>query len=312
MHERATLAFGLQIRVKITLRELLDEARESGAAEDPVIRDRLAQLYIESEVLRLNALRGLSAIMRTGVPGPEGSLGKWQWADVNQALTELALELRGGRAVSTTTAGRYRFLRARANSIEGGTTEILKTSSPSACSACRGCDEVRAHRRPAGDPAHRARVPRQPLPGRGGRCLALEDERGFTDDQWARSPSSAGRRSWCPRTTAGSGSASSSSRAAGAARLRARADAAALDGRGRARDLRRRAREQRAEWLPGLAEGERRGTIAQLLLAAVQGGDAGDGLTGTLEAVPDAAGADLLVVPTGHERLAVVDLRGAA
>jgi alkylation response protein AidB-like acyl-CoA dehydrogenase len=126
MHERATLAFGLQIRVKITLRELLDEARASGAAEDPIVRDRLAQLYIESEVLRLNALRGLSAIMRTGVPGPEGSLGKWQWAEVNQALTELALELRGGRAVLDDDRWTYRFLRARANSIEGGTTEILK------------------------------------------------------------------------------------------------------------------------------------------------------------------------------------------
>jgi alkylation response protein AidB-like acyl-CoA dehydrogenase len=126
MHERATLAFGLQIRVKITLGELLDEARESGATADPVIRDRLAQLYIESEVLRLNALRGLSAIMRTGVPGPEGSLGKWQWADVNQALTELALELRGSRAVLDDDRWTYRFLRARANSIEGGTTEILR------------------------------------------------------------------------------------------------------------------------------------------------------------------------------------------
>jgi alkylation response protein AidB-like acyl-CoA dehydrogenase len=126
MHERATLAFGLQIRVKVTLGELLAEARESGAAEDPVIRDRLAQLYIESEVLRLNALRGLSAIMRTGVPGPEGSLGKWQWAEVNQELTELAVELRGGRAVLDDDRWTYRFLRARANSIEGGTTEILK------------------------------------------------------------------------------------------------------------------------------------------------------------------------------------------
>jgi alkylation response protein AidB-like acyl-CoA dehydrogenase len=126
MHERATLAFGLQIRVKITLGELLADARESGAAEDPIIRDRLAQLYIESEVLRLNALRGLSAIMRTGVPGPEGSLGKWQWAEVNQALTELALELRRGRAVLDDDRWTYRFLRARANSIEGGTTEILK------------------------------------------------------------------------------------------------------------------------------------------------------------------------------------------
>jgi alkylation response protein AidB-like acyl-CoA dehydrogenase len=126
MHERATLAFALQVQVKIALRRLVEEARASGAGADPMVRDRLAQLHIETEVLRLNALRGLSAIMRTGVPGPEGSLGKWQWADVNQALTELAMDLRGERAVLHDETWTYRFLRARANSIEGGTTEILK------------------------------------------------------------------------------------------------------------------------------------------------------------------------------------------
>jgi alkylation response protein AidB-like acyl-CoA dehydrogenase len=126
MHERATLAFGLQIAVKLALRELMDEARQSRAARDPLVRDRLAQLYIEAEVLRLNAYRGLSAIMRDGVPGPEGSLGKWQWAEVNQALTELAMDLRGPRAVLYDDTWTFRFLRARANSIEGGTTEILK------------------------------------------------------------------------------------------------------------------------------------------------------------------------------------------
>ena len=99
MHERATLAFGLQIAVKRALRQLMDEAKSAGGADDPQVRDRLAQLYIESEVLRLTAYRGLSAIMRDGVPGPEGSLGKWHWAEVNQALTELAMDLRGPRAV---------------------------------------------------------------------------------------------------------------------------------------------------------------------------------------------------------------------
>jgi alkylation response protein AidB-like acyl-CoA dehydrogenase len=126
MHERATLAFGLQIAVKLALRELMGLVRESGATGDPLVRDRLAQLYIEAEVLRLNAYRGLSAIMRDGVPGPEGSLGKWQWAEVNQALTELAMDLRGPRAVLQDDTWTFRFLRARANSIEGGTTEILK------------------------------------------------------------------------------------------------------------------------------------------------------------------------------------------
>jgi alkylation response protein AidB-like acyl-CoA dehydrogenase len=126
MHERATLAFGLQIAVKRALGELMDSAREVRASRDPLIRDRLAQLYIESEVLRLNAYRGLSAIMRDGVPGPEGSLGKWQWAEVNQALTELAMDLRGSHGVLYDDTWTFRFLRARANSIEGGTTEILK------------------------------------------------------------------------------------------------------------------------------------------------------------------------------------------
>jgi alkylation response protein AidB-like acyl-CoA dehydrogenase len=126
MHERATLAFGLQIAVKRALRQLMDEAKSDGDADDPQVRDRLAQLYIESEVLRLTAYRGLSAIMRDGVPGPEGSLGKWQWAEVNQALTELAMDLRGPRAVLNDDTWTFRFLRARANSIEGGTTEILK------------------------------------------------------------------------------------------------------------------------------------------------------------------------------------------
>jgi alkylation response protein AidB-like acyl-CoA dehydrogenase len=134
MHERATLAFGLQVSVQIALRELIESANSTRglngavATDDPVIRQRLAQLMIESEVLRLNAYRGLSAIMRGGVPGPEGSLGKWHWSEVNQSLTELAMEIAGPRAMLSESDHNwsYRFLRARANSIEGGTTEILK------------------------------------------------------------------------------------------------------------------------------------------------------------------------------------------
>jgi alkylation response protein AidB-like acyl-CoA dehydrogenase len=131
MHERATLAFGLQVQVHIALGELVEKARTTRAngkmaSEDALVRDRLAQLYIEAEVLRLNAYRGLSAIMQHGVPGPEGSLGKWHWAEVNQALTELAQDIAGPRAMLRSDDWTYRFLRARANSIEGGTTEILK------------------------------------------------------------------------------------------------------------------------------------------------------------------------------------------
>jgi alkylation response protein AidB-like acyl-CoA dehydrogenase len=126
MHERATLAFGLQVSVRIALQQLFDTAREEGRNVDPIVRDRLAQLYIETEVLRLNAYRGLTAIMKSGVPGPEGSLGKWHWSEINQALTELAMDILGPKALLRDSEWSYRFLRARANSIEGGTTEILK------------------------------------------------------------------------------------------------------------------------------------------------------------------------------------------
>ncbi len=132
MHERATLAFGLQVAVQIAIGELIEHARSSRgaggamASEDPVIRQRLAQLMIEAEVLRLNAYRGLTAIMRDGVPGPEGSLGKWHWSEVNQSLTELAMDIAGPHAMLDEGEWTYRFLRARANSIEGGTTEILR------------------------------------------------------------------------------------------------------------------------------------------------------------------------------------------
>jgi alkylation response protein AidB-like acyl-CoA dehydrogenase len=131
MHERATLAFGLQVAVQIALGQLIEKARSTRgdgdvASADPVVRQRLAQLLIEAEVLRLNAYRGLTAIMRQGVPGPEGSLGKWHWSEVNQSLTELAMEIAGPRAMLAEDEWTYRFLRARANSIEGGTTEILK------------------------------------------------------------------------------------------------------------------------------------------------------------------------------------------
>jgi alkylation response protein AidB-like acyl-CoA dehydrogenase len=126
MHERAGLAFALQVRVQVALQELRDDIREAGRADDPLVRQRFAQLYAEAQVLRLNAYRGLTATMKRGAPGPEGSLGKWHWAEVNQGISELAMDVAGARALVNEGPWPYRFLRSRANSIEGGTTEILK------------------------------------------------------------------------------------------------------------------------------------------------------------------------------------------
>ena len=62
-----------------------------------MIRQRFAQIAIEAQVLRLLAYRGLTSAMKSGEPGPEGSLGKWLWADINQALTTLAMDVKGPR-----------------------------------------------------------------------------------------------------------------------------------------------------------------------------------------------------------------------
>src|SRR3954453_4621396 len=95
MNERAGLAFGSAIALKIALGQVIELARERAVDDDPVVRQRIAQIYIEAEALRLNASRGLTQIMKTGIPGPEGSLVKWQWSDANQRLTELAIDVRG-------------------------------------------------------------------------------------------------------------------------------------------------------------------------------------------------------------------------
>src|SRR3954454_19292965 len=139
MNERAGLAFGAIAQLRNSLNRLARLAGETPsnggtAADDELNRQRLAKLHIEAEAMRLNAYRGLTKTMESGTPGPEGSLGKWQWADVNQGIAELALEIEGpyaplARGAEHAPAGgawEYSFLRSRANSIEGGTTDILK------------------------------------------------------------------------------------------------------------------------------------------------------------------------------------------
>ncbi len=126
MHERAGLGAASAISVRRDLDELIAVINERGLADDPVIRQRIAELKIGVEALRLGALRALTQQMRVGIPGPEGSLSKWEWATLNQGLTELAVDVLGPEALRPSSEWAYRFLRARANSIEGGTTEVMK------------------------------------------------------------------------------------------------------------------------------------------------------------------------------------------
>jgi alkylation response protein AidB-like acyl-CoA dehydrogenase len=126
MNERAGLAFFLQVRLRQMLDELLGEAERRGLLEDPVVADLLGELHVRAEDLRLTAYRGLTQVERYGQPGPEGSLTKWMWSETNQQLTQLASELLGPEALLAGGRWSYELLRARGNTIEGGTTEILK------------------------------------------------------------------------------------------------------------------------------------------------------------------------------------------
>jgi len=126
MNERAGLAFFFQVRMRQLLDRLVEEATRSGAIEDPVIADRVGELYMRAEVLQLTAYRGLTTIQKYGQPGPEGSLTKWMWADTNQRLTQLAVDIVGPEGLKAGDRWAYEMMRARGNSIEGGTTEVLK------------------------------------------------------------------------------------------------------------------------------------------------------------------------------------------
>ncbi len=126
MNERAGLAFFLQVLLRRSLDDLIGAAAARGLLDDDVVADRLGALHVKTEILRLTAYRGLTAIERYGQPGPEGSLTKWMWSDTNQELVQLAADILGPETLAQGSRWGYELLRARGNSIEGGTTEILR------------------------------------------------------------------------------------------------------------------------------------------------------------------------------------------
>jgi alkylation response protein AidB-like acyl-CoA dehydrogenase len=139
MYERLALGFGLQARFQIALDSVLDLARRTRrnggtAAQDPVLRQKLAQLAIDNAVFKHTAARAITRLLRGERPGPEASAGKIWWCERHQALQEIAQELMGlhgqlGKGSPWAVdqgLWSYAFLRSRANSIEGGTTEIQR------------------------------------------------------------------------------------------------------------------------------------------------------------------------------------------
>jgi len=112
--------------------------------DDPVIKDQLMELWIQQEAVRLTNLRA-TQLREKGTPGPEGSTSKLHEAEINKASYEFGMDMLGndgllfprGYALSQPelnfdndsfgfTDTQSLFLRARANSIEGGTSEIMR------------------------------------------------------------------------------------------------------------------------------------------------------------------------------------------
>ena len=139
MHERSTLGAQMQAtfeRQFSRLTALSHSIQRNGrpAAEDPVLRQKMAQSYIEIEILRLNQIRAITRQSQTGVPGPEGSILKLCWSELNQRFQQTAAELLGPYAQLTAGGSSavdegqwaYSYLRARGNTIEAGTSEIQR------------------------------------------------------------------------------------------------------------------------------------------------------------------------------------------
>jgi len=139
MNERVAIGSMSAARGSGPVSTLLDLWRRRPQSDrDPARRDRLVKLWVEAEVLRLTNLRA-AANSAAGTPGPEGSTGKLAYAEVNQRIYDLALELMGPEGMlygsyemrRPDTAGAMSdparmFLRTRANSIEGGTSEVMR------------------------------------------------------------------------------------------------------------------------------------------------------------------------------------------
>jgi alkylation response protein AidB-like acyl-CoA dehydrogenase len=143
MNERTTIGGGgtPPQRGSGAIAEAVRLWKEEAIDRSPAAKDRLMKLWCDAEVLRLTNLRA-SAARRAGNPGPEGSIAKLSFAEINMEIYELCVDLLGPAAmvdvdytmrrseviglVGPPGSSRKMFMRSRANSIEGGTSEIQR------------------------------------------------------------------------------------------------------------------------------------------------------------------------------------------
>jgi alkylation response protein AidB-like acyl-CoA dehydrogenase len=109
-------------------------ATRAGRRDDPLLRQRLAQLHIDKQVLKYTGYRVLTAQMRGAAPGPESAIGKLAASELRKRIMDLAMELLGPHAViarkdpRAPDRGRWPglYLDARAYTIGGGTSEVMR------------------------------------------------------------------------------------------------------------------------------------------------------------------------------------------
>lgn len=147
MNERSALGGGSGHRragPTATLQKLWNERdKASGsAAADAIMRDRVTQIHIEAELLRITGLRAKAAMKAGANPGPEGSVGKLAQSEIYKRTWETCLDVMGKDSLlfeegyelrrpgtesrDAEQLAKYQFLRSRANSIEGGTSEVMR------------------------------------------------------------------------------------------------------------------------------------------------------------------------------------------
>ena len=138
MNERVIIGENVSPRGEGAIATAVEVWRNSDSA-DQTRRDELIRLWVDAEAIRLTSLRDRMARLR-GTPGPEGSTLKLQWAELRKRTFAWAVDMMGAEGMlypegyefrTPETMGvdhspQWQFLRSRANSIEGGTSEILR------------------------------------------------------------------------------------------------------------------------------------------------------------------------------------------
>jgi alkylation response protein AidB-like acyl-CoA dehydrogenase len=138
MNERVAIGGGIPSKGAGFIAEAVKEWKARGR-DDAAAKDELMSLWIRAEVLRLTNIRA-GQLRSIGNPGPEGSIGKALSADLNKDISAFTVGLLGAEGMLFPSGysmerpkhamqwanPQQAFLRARANSIEGGTTEIAK------------------------------------------------------------------------------------------------------------------------------------------------------------------------------------------